>query len=273
MRIVSICPSNTELLHFLGVENELVGIDNYSDWPEKWLSLPRVGPDLDIDIQKVKELRPDLVVASLSVPGMEKNIERLKQENIPYIVLNPKSLEEIAQDLIRLGHAIGREKRGEEMAQMFRDSLLQIQQQIPSSSKPVRLYWEWWPKPVFTPGRQNWLTEVSNVVGGINIFEDHDQETVQTDWKEVKRRQPDHVLIIWTGIETHRIKKEHILSRPEWQQATFNQPDRISILPEGWYCRPSPRILTGIRQLAHMLYPEQFSPPDPNHPFSLLNEG
>lgn len=267
MRIVSICPSNTELLHFLGVENELVGIDNYSDWPEKWHSLPKVGPDLDIDIEKVKALHPDLVVASLSVPGLEKNIERLKQENLPFLVLNPKSLAEIAQDLIQLGEAIGRKKRGEQVAQAFLDQLHKIKQAIPASLEPVRLYFEWWPKPVFTPGRKSWLTEVSSIVGGINIFHDHDVETVQSDWNEVKKRKPDYVFIIWTGVETNRIKKELITSRPEWKNASFNHPNRIFILPEGWYCRPSPRILTGIQKLAHILYPDRFTPPDPEQPF------
>lgn len=271
-RIVSICPSNTELLHYLGVENELVGIDDFSDWPEKWQDLPRLGPDLDIDINKVKALRPDLVVASLSVPGMEKNIERLEQENIPFIVLNPKTLEEIAMDLIRLGEAIGRRKRGEEAARKFKESIRLIRERIPSRKEPVRLYWEWWPKPVFTPGRKNWLTEVSSVVGAVNIFADQDQESVKTDWKDVAARRPDHALIVWTGIELHRIKKEMILSRTDWQNTPLADPERIFILPEGWYCRPSPRILTGIQHLAHLLYPDRFIPPDTNDPFGYMQK-
>ncbi len=75
MRIVSLCPSNTELLVYLGLKNQIVGIDNYSDWPQSIQDLPRLGPDLSIDMDKTAALKPDLVVASLSVPGMEKNID------------------------------------------------------------------------------------------------------------------------------------------------------------------------------------------------------
>ena len=74
MRIISLCPSNTELVHYLGLTQYLVGVDDYSDWPNSIKSLPKLGPDLNINIDLVESLKPDLVLASLSVPGMEKTL-------------------------------------------------------------------------------------------------------------------------------------------------------------------------------------------------------
>ncbi|SEN50640.1 cobalamin-binding protein [Lihuaxuella thermophila] len=266
-RIVSICPSNTEILYFLGMENQVVGLDDYSDWPVAWNHLPRLGPDLNINIEKVKSLEPDLVVASLSVPGMEKNIERLERAGFNYIVLNPKSIEDIAEDMKTLGKALNINQQAHHAAEQFLAEIDQIRNHIPKRTTPFRLYWEWWPKPVFTPGRRNWLTEVSRLVGAINIYEDMDQESVKTDWSDVAARQPDLALIVWTGIPMHRVKKELITSRAEWQGKEFARDSRIHILEEGWYCRPSPRLLTGIKHLAHLLYPEHFLAPDPERPF------
>ncbi|MBA4493763.1 cobalamin-binding protein [Paenactinomyces guangxiensis] len=266
-RIVSICPSNTELLYFLGLDEQVVGLDDYSDWPPEWDGRPRLGPDLDIDIEKVKSLRPDLVIASLSVPGMEKNIERLKQTGLQYIVLNPKSIPEIADDILLLGEALGLKEHARRVAQQFTDELRQIQAHIPSGAPPVRLYWEWWPKPVFTPGRKNWLTDVSRIVGAVNIFEDMERKSVQSDWGEVAARNPDLALIVWTGVPLRRVKKELITSRPEWEGKPFARDSSVHILEEGWYCRPSPRLLTGIKFLAHLLYPSIFRAPDPDRPF------
>ncbi|GAE44630.1 vitamin B12 ABC transporter [Mesobacillus boroniphilus JCM 21738] len=92
-------------MEFLGLTDLLVGVDDFSDWPETVKSLPRLGPDLSIDLDLVEELKPDLVLASLSVPGMEKNIEGLAARNIPHIVLNPQSLADIENDLMITANA------------------------------------------------------------------------------------------------------------------------------------------------------------------------
>ena len=119
MKIISICPSNTELCVYLGIEDQLIAIDDYSDWPESIQGLPKVGPDLSINLDLVEELQPDLVLASLSVPGMEKNIEGLQQRGIPHIVFNPHSLEDIANDLITLGNAVGMTRKSNYSGESF----------------------------------------------------------------------------------------------------------------------------------------------------------
>ncbi|WP_124726687.1 cobalamin-binding protein [Staphylospora marina] len=268
MRIISICPSNTELIWFLGAADKLVGLDDWSDWPVGLGHLPRVGPDLDIDMDKVKALKPDLVIASLSVPGMEKNVERLEREKIPHVVLNPTTFADIAEDLGRLGAELGMPDRGKEEARRFLEEVRSVASRIPKNPAPVRLYWEWWPKPVFTPGGRNWLTELSRLAGAVNVFEDEPSGSVRTDWEEVKRRRPDRVLAVWTGVPSHRVKPSLITSRPAWQGEPFAEESRVHILEEGWYCRPSPRLLTGLKHLAHLLYPDRFRPVVPDDPYA-----
>lgn len=97
----------------------LVGVDDYSDWPAQVQQLPKVGPDLSIDMDKVEALQPDLVIASLSVPGMEKNIEALEKRELPYITLDPNSLEEIASDIEYVGKALGETGHGKEKRMHF----------------------------------------------------------------------------------------------------------------------------------------------------------
>ncbi|KPC69319.1 ABC transporter substrate-binding protein [Laceyella sacchari] len=266
-RIISICPSNTEMLHFLGLREEVCGLDDFSDWPHTWQHLPRVGPDLDIDMDKVKALRPDLVIASLSVPGMEKNISQLKQAGIPTLVLNPKTLQDIAEDFVYLGDALGMPSQGRAAKQRFLQEISLIQAAIPRQTTPPRLYFEWWPKPVFTPGRKSWLTELCQLVGATNIYADHDTESVQTDWDDVAARQPDYVLVTWTGVPRERIKPAFFTSRPAWQGTPLIEKGNIHILEEGWFCRPSPRLLLGVKQVAHLLYPDRFRAPEEGDPY------
>ena len=254
MRVISLCPSNTEIMEFLGLTDLLVGVDDFSDWPESIKSLPRLGPDLSINLDLVEQLKPDLVLASLSVPGMEKNIEGLKARKIPYIVLNPQSLADIENDLVTTANALNMPERGKEAANRFRSRLENIKQKGASAGWSPKLYWEWWPKPVFTPGSVNWLTEVSEAAGGENVFKDVELASLQTDWDDVKSRNPDYICVAWVGVRRQKVKKELIINRPGWEELDAVKNDRILILEEELYCRPSPRLLDGLEKLHRLLH-------------------
>jgi iron complex transport system substrate-binding protein len=254
MRVVSLCPSNTEIMEYLGLTDLLVGVDNYSDWPEAIANLPKLGPDLSINMDLVEELNPDLVLASLSVPGMEKNVEALKQRGIPHVVLNPQNLQEIEQDLIKTAEALGMPERGMEAAKKFRTRLETVKQKSAKvQNKPV-LYWEWWPKPVFTPGKFNWLTEISEAAGAVNAFSDVELASVQTVWEDVLRRKPDYICLAWVGIRREKIQKSVVTKRPGYEKLNYPNDDRILILEEELFCRPSPRLLDGLEKLHALLH-------------------
>ncbi|UII55393.1 cobalamin-binding protein [Cytobacillus spongiae] len=259
MRVISICPSNTELIAYMNRTDCLVGIDDYSDWPESIHELPRLGPDLSINMDLVEELRPDMVLASLSVPGMEKNIAELEKRRIPHIVLNPQSLEDIEKDLITTGKAINDPAAGLQAAIQFRSKIEEIREiGLTIQAKPT-LYWEWWPKPVFTPGKHNWLTEISEMIGAKNLFQEVELASVQTDWVDVSSRNPDFICLAWVGVRQEKVNMEIVKKRPGWDQLDAVQQNQIFILEEALYCRPSPRLVDGAIQLAKLLHSKEFA--------------
>ena len=255
MRIISICPSNTELLAFLGAEHLLVAVDDYSDWPKQVTNLPRLGPDLSIRMDELEALEPDLVLASLSVPGMEKNVDELVRRKIPHLVLNPQSFDDIGQDLLAVGKACGID------AAPVHAKYLAIIEELKSRSAaaPQRpsLYWEWWPKPIFTPGRVNWLTEMSEMIGARNVFDEIDSANIQTDWEDVKKRDPDFILLAWVGIMTSKVKPALVRKRPGFEN--MKAAEQVHIMEEELYCRPSPRLIEGAVRLGKLVHPELYS--------------
>jgi len=253
LRVISICPSNTEIMEYLGLTHLLVGVDDYSDWPPSIAELPKLGPDLSINMDLLEQLKPDLVLASLSVPGMEKNVESLKKRGIPHIVLNPQSLREIEQDLIKTAEALGEPDRGLEAARTFRSRLEKIKERGAIAESHPKLYWEWWPKPIFTPGKINWLTEISEAAGAVNVFQDVELASVQTDWEDVLKRKPDFICLAWVGVRKEKIQKEIVKKRPGYEKLGFKSDNQILILEEELYCRPSPRLLDGLEKLFQLI--------------------
>ncbi|WP_433744126.1 cobalamin-binding protein [Falsibacillus pallidus] len=259
MRLISICPSNTEILAYLDLTGQLVGVDDFSDWPSSISSLPKLGPDLSIRMDDLEKLNPDLVLASLSVPGMEKNIEELKKREIPHVVLDPQSLSDIIRDIRTVGDLCGASERASQVIEEM-SGVIQSCKDISSTleQKPS-LYWEWWPKPVFTPGKTNWLTELSELAGAVNLFSDVELASVQTDWEDVLKRNPDFICLAWVGVHKKKVNPAIVKKRPGWEKLLAVQEDKIEVLEEALYCRPSPRLLEGLIHLAKRIHPGQYS--------------
>lgn len=255
MRIISICPSNTELLAFLGAEHLLVAVDDYSDWPEHVTNLPRLGPDLSIRMDELEAMEPDLVLASLSVPGMEQNVEQLVQRKIPHLVLDPQSFDDIAEDLMMVGNACGIDATA--IHADYLAMIMELKKRSAAALYRPSLYWEWWPKPIFTPGRINWLSEMSELIGARNVFDDIDSANIQTDWEEVKKRDPDFILLAWVGIMTSKVKPALVRKRPSFE--SMKASGQIHIMEEELYCRPSPRLIEGAVKLGKLIHPELYN--------------
>jgi iron complex transport system substrate-binding protein len=253
-----LCPSNTELCAYLGIEDQLIAVDDYSDFPESIVSLPRLGPDLSINMDLVEELQPDLVLASLSVPGMEKNIAELKYRKIPHITLNPQSLKDIANDLLIVGKAVGITAKAIEKSEEFLAAIERFRLVSESLANYPSVYWEWWPNPLFTPGRINWLTEISKLAGGYNAFEDIDLASIQVPPEDVIKRNPDYICLAWVGVPLKKINSALVKKRAGWASLQAVQTNQIYIMEEPLYCRPSPRLIDGLAKLAHLLHPMEY---------------
>ena len=108
VRVVSLACSNTEIVCALGCADLLVGVDDHSDYPTDVVArLPRVGPDLTPDVEQVAALEPDLVLATLTVPGHERVVAQLEAAGLPYIAPEPVSLDDVYRDIRDIGDRLG----------------------------------------------------------------------------------------------------------------------------------------------------------------------
>ncbi len=250
MRLVSLCPSNTEIAIALGCTDQLVGVDDWSD-SEEVAGRPRVGSDLAADMDRIAALQPDLVLASLSVPGMERNVAALRERGLPYIVLDPETLEGTLESIRLAGDAIGVPERAERVIGELRERIEAAVGRAVSGSPS--LYWEWWPKPLITPGRDSWITEMSRLAGGRNAFEDLEARSRPVTDADVLGREPDFVLLCWCGTLQRVQRVDAVAKRPGWAELGAVRAGRVFTLPERLFGRPGPLLVDGLELLVDLL--------------------
>jgi iron complex transport system substrate-binding protein len=252
-RIVSIAPSSTEILHALGLGRRIVGVDRWSDYPPRVVRLPQVGSDLRVEVERVAALQPDLVVASLHVPGMEDNLPAFERAGLAYLALGGLGLDGVWEDMRVIGRYLGRESRAEALIADTRARMARVAGQAGRSTVRPRVHWEWSAHP-FVAARRSWITELLEMAGGQNVYGDLDVESVRVTPEDAIARQPDVVVACWCGARKLP-SVERILARPGWQDTPAIRERRVAVFREDLFGRPGPRLAQGLERLANLLNP------------------
>ncbi|MSP63231.1 MAG: cobalamin-binding protein [Myxococcales bacterium] len=196
MRVVSIACSNTEIVHALGCADLLVGVDDHSDYPEELVArLPRLGPDLAPDLDRVAALEPDLVLATLTVPGHERVVEGLSARGLPFIAPEPVSLEDVYRDVREIAARLEVPDRGERLVDEMRRELTPPPPAPTDGVDAPTLLVQWWPKPVIAPGRLSWATDVLRAAGARNPIGGEDVKSRPLEDAEVRELWPQFVIM------------------------------------------------------------------------------
>ncbi len=250
MRVVSLACSNTEIVCALGCADLLVGTDDHSDFPEAVVSaLPRVGPDLSIAIDAVAELEPDLVLASLTVPGHEQVVEGLEETGLETLVLEPVSLGDVYADIRRIAHALGVAERGETLIREMKSELIDRG----AVAKKPRIIVQWWDRPTIAPGALSWVTDLLNLVGAENPIGRERVKSRPISDDELGFLNPDAVVVSWCGVKPEKYRPEVVARNPALQHVEAVKQGRIYTVPEAHLGRPGPRLVAGYRALAEIV--------------------
>jgi len=248
MRVVSLACSNTEIVCALGRGDLLVGVDDHSDHPRDVIAeLPRVGPDLQIDIAAVAALKPDLVLASLTVPGHEQVVAGLEASALPFLVLEPTSLEAVYSDIRTVAAATGAQAAGEELVDSMRR---RIPAAAPEASQGPRILVQWWPRPVIAPGRSSWVDDLLLRAGAENPLGGEEIKSRPLADEEVRDIDPQAIVLSWCGVAAEDYRPEVVYSNPLWSDLEAVRERRVFCIPEALLGRPAPRLCEGFEALA-----------------------
>lgn len=245
MRIFSHTCSNTEIVAALGASDLLIGRDDDSDFPpEVAARVPAFGRDLDLRVDEVLALRPDLILTSLTVPGHERIVDAFRAAGIATLVCDPLGLDDVFGDIRRIADALHLSPRGE---QLIAEMLAAMPDR--RDRKGPRVLIEWWPKPVIAPTRQAWATDLIERAGGVNPWATIDGKSSPLTDEQVFDSPPDIVAISWCGVPAAKLRPDVVLRREGWQQVPAVRDQRVVAISEEYLGRPGPRLVEGYRRL------------------------
>ncbi len=260
MRIATLTCSNTEILAALGFADHLCAVDNHSDFPEEALQgLPRLGPDLSINMALLQELKPDLVLASHSVPGMEKVTAQLAETGLRYEILDPTSWSGVLESIRTVGRVLSCIDRAETLIQDMQNEIQSLRESLPAFEAPPKVMVEWWPRPVIVATQDSWITDMLRLLGAENAFSHLEKRSSPVTDQQVIEAAPELIVCSWCGVK--KLRPEVIENRKGWEQIPAIQNQKVVCIPESGLGRPGPRLMEGFRALAEVLR-EGFAQPE-----------
>ncbi|MEH7010491.1 ABC transporter substrate-binding protein [Neobacillus niacini] len=256
-KIVSLIPSNTEIAFALGLEEEVVGVSNYDNYPEEVASKEKIG-DMELNIEKILSLQPNLVLAHESTAdnGTEA-LQQLRDAGITVLVINEaQNFDQVFDTIAMIGKATGETKKAEELNKGMQGKLAEIKAKAGEIKDKKKVFVEVSPAPeVFTTGKNTFMNEMISMINAENIANDQ-EGWIQMDQEAIIDRNPD-VIITTYGFYTENAT-ELVLSRQGWENVNAIKNKQVIDVDSDRVTRPGPRIVKGVEDLAKAVYPEVF---------------
>ena len=244
-RIVSLLPSLTETVCALGACERLVGVDRYSNWPDRVKALPRMGGGLDPNIELIVAQKPDLVLLA----GSTRGVERLQALGITVLRLEPRTHADVQRVLRTVAQALGLPAaEGERVWREIDAGVQAAAQSLSPKARQQRVYFEVSPTP-YGASESSFIGETLQRMGVVNILPAALGPFPQINPEFVVRARPD---VIMAGDSS----RASLLQRPGWAQLPALREDGLCVFPPEQAdiaVRAGPRMAEGARLMARCL--------------------
>ena len=257
-RIVSMAPSNTEILFAIGAGGQVVGRDEFSDFPTQASSIPSIGGGFgDYNNEAIVNLQPDLVIAAeINTPEQVKALEDVGVT--VFYLANPTSLDGLYSNLTTVAQLTGHETEAAKLVDSLKARVSAVAEKISQVSEHPRVFYELDatdPNAPYTAAGGTFIDTLIGMAGGENIAHDMDGQYVQVSGEELLIRNP---VIILLGDAAYGITPQMVIARPGWEAIDAVKNQKIFEFDDDLVSLPGPRLVDGLETLAKILHPELF---------------
>ena len=245
--IVSLAPHITEILYAIGAGEQLVGADEYSDYPAAALELPRVSNYAGANYEQIVALQADLVIGWESGNG-EKMVAPLRQLGIPVVMVEARQLDDIPATVEYLSALVGRPEQGQSVANELRQRLTALRKRYQDSS-PVRYFYQIWDEPLITYNGEHLISAALSECGGVNIFASAKPLVPYVSTEAVLMADPQ--VMITAGSDREDIASLALWA--QWPTLSAVAGDNRYAISADITARHGPRFIDGVEQLCELL--------------------
>jgi len=202
-RIVSLAPSNTEILFALGLGDKVVGVTDFCDYPPEAAAIAKVG-GIEPNVETIVALKPDLILAiggspvTASIAGNVELLNKFDELKLNVLILSPTDLESVLADIKRVGPATGAEKAAEQLVAEKQKKVEDVVARTKNAAQRPKVFYELDatdPAKPFTPGPGSWHDTFIAMAGGVNIAANAKSQWAQLSTEEIVAQNPDLIIL------------------------------------------------------------------------------
>lgn len=243
LRIVALAPHIVENLYAIGAGDLIVGTLDYADYPQEATKIERIGGYNGISIEKLLILKPDMVIAWKS-GNQAEDLAQIKRLGIELHLSNPRSIEGVAKEILKLGQLTGRIEQSKKVAEAFTVKLNAIKA-TQQNKTTLSGFYQLWPEPMMTVSKNTWINQLIETCQVTNVFVDSDTDYPQVSIENVIVTKPQIIII-------PDEKSKRVIPTVNWQQwpevPAVKYEQFISVNADLLH-RFSPRMLDGLAQM------------------------
>ncbi|EGO61938.1 ABC transporter substrate-binding protein [Acetonema longum] len=249
-RIISLSPSNTEILYAIQAAAALTAVTEYSDYPPEAQSKPRIGSYHSPDVERIIALQPDVVLSGGNFHY--RTIQQLEQAGIPVVAVEPGTMQEVLEAIRLIGDVAGRSGEAERVVAALTGKMTGIHQLI--RREPAKtVFVEVWDEPFMTIGGKSYLSDIISQAGGLNVTRNKPYDYMACDFEMLYGFNPD----IYIAVSHGGLGRKLRMSRHPWvQRLNAIQEQRMYYISDDILSRPGPRSFDGLEELAFILHPD-----------------
>ncbi|MBC8477509.1 MAG: cobalamin-binding protein [Dehalococcoidia bacterium] len=256
-KIISLAPSNTEILYALGLEDRLVGVTEYCDYPEAARQKPKVGGYSTVDIEKVVDAEPDLIFAT----NIHKDevTPRLEGLGLTVVTLDPTNVEEVMEAINLMGRVAGKGEAASHITAEMEGRVKAVTDKTSalSDEQRPRVFYVLWYDPITTVGAGTRINDLIVKAGGNNIAGDL-PDYPNMSLEAVISMNPQVIIADVGHGSREDMNYQYVLTEKRFKDIEALRNNRVHGIDSDIVSRPGPRIIEGLESFAKLIHPELF---------------